>query len=483
MTILDTLLAALPIVLVALLLALRMRPTPAVLIAIAVTVPLSIARFPIDGAVAGGILGSLVPISIAVVVIIFGGVLLAEYLETVGGQDSIGEWLRAASHSQDRAVVLIGLGITPFAESIIGWGLGLITAAPLLLRIGLTRTRAASVALLGLVLCPWGSLGPGNMLMAQLGGIDYRALSIWSAWFSLPVLLVMGAAVLLVGLGTKRALRMAPETLAMLTAMWLVLVGMNVFVSPPLSGILASLAGILTVLGFARLRGGRLLAPDAATMRSLYPYGLLVVAMLAATGLDAVLPLGAVGEVLTNPAIWLLVAAFSVPLFFRTPRAVSRLVIGRASRRFWPVALTTILFIGFGGLLAVNGMSGQLADAAASLGAGFLLLTPAIGFIGGYVTASSSASAAMFTSGVTHAALGLGANPVVALAAQNVATAAAVMTSPSRVSLAISLVTDAGGDRHPEPVDPRRILLHVLGANAVVLLILAPLSLLFASVV
>jgi L-lactate permease len=57
MTVVDTLLAALPIVLVAALLALRMKPTPAVLIALAVTAALSLTRFPIDLTVAGGILG------------------------------------------------------------------------------------------------------------------------------------------------------------------------------------------------------------------------------------------------------------------------------------------------------------------------------------------------------------------------------------------------------------------------------------------
>lgn len=476
MSAIDIALAAVPIVLIGLLLALRMKPTPAVLIVLAVTVVLSVTRFPVDAALAGDILGSLVPLSIAVVVIIFGGVLLAEYLDAVGGQDSIGEWLRAASHTQDRAVLLIGLGIVPFAESIIGWGLGVITAVPLLLRIGMSHTQAASIGLLGLVLAPWGSLGPGNMVMAQLGGVDYQALSIWSALLSLPVLFVMGSSVLLVGLGVRRSWRMVPEFLLMICVMWGVLVVMNVLVSPPLSGIIASLVGILLVLGFARIRGGRLLAPDRLTVRSLYPYLLLIVAMLGATVVTTVVPLGPIGDIVSSPALWLLVAAFSVPVFFRVPWSISLAVLARAMRRFAPVALTAILFIGFGALLAVNGMSGELADAAATLGGGFLLLIPLIGFVGGYITASGSAAAAMFSAGVNHAALGIGANPVVALAAQNVASAAAVLSSPSRVALALSLTTDAAGAGAHERADPAIVVRNVLLANAALLVILAPLG-------
>ena len=68
---------------------------------------------------------------------------------------------------------------------------------PLLVRIGLTPVRAVVAGLLGLVLVPWGSLGPGTLVAAQLGGEDVTELGYRSAVLSLPVLVVSMVTVLM----------------------------------------------------------------------------------------------------------------------------------------------------------------------------------------------------------------------------------------------------------------------------------------------
>ncbi|WP_166870702.1 L-lactate permease [Salinibacterium sp. ZJ450] len=473
--VLDTLLALIPLVLLVTLLALRMKPVPAALIVIALTGVLTGIRFPIDPGLFDDVVPSLWPVALSVLVIIFGGVLLAEYLGTVGAQDAIGDWLRAAAHTPDRAVLLIGLGVAPFVESIVGWGLGVVASVPLLLRLGLTPTKAASIGLLGIVLGPWGSLGPGNIIMAELGAVDYVQLGVVSALFSLPVLLVGGIAILLVGVGWRRARSMLLEALVTVLVMWLILIAVNLAFGPPLGGVIASLGAIAILMLFARLRGGRAFTPDRFTVRSLYPYLVLIVTLLLAIAVDRLFPLGVWGDILANPAIWMLLAAFSTPLFFRLPWAQSLSVVTVSLKRFAPVTLTTLLFIGFGGLLSVNGMSARLSDAAASLGLGFLALIPVIGFVGGYITASSTATAAMFASGISHAAVALGTDQLAALSVQNVASGSAVMTSPSRVALAVSLTEDAVAQGRA-PADPAVVMRHVLLANLIVVLLLAPLS-------
>lgn len=474
-------LAALPIVLIAGLLALRIKPIPAVLGVIGLTLALWF-WFPITAESFAATTHSLLLVTVAVILIIFGGIMLAEFLAVSGAQEKIGGWLEAAAHSRDRAVLLLGLGVIPLAESIIGWGVGVIIGVPLLMRIGLNATQAATIGLLGIILAPWGSLGPGILVMAEMSGVALRDVGTWSAILSLPVLLIMGVAITIVGMGRRIALRMSGETLATALAMWVALIVVNAWVSVPLGGILCSFAGIACVLLIARLRGGPIPPMRRDTVISLLPYLLLIVGLLVTTGLSAAGGLGTWGDIAASPALWLLVSAASAPLFLSIGRADAWASTRKALGLFWPVAVITVLFITFGGILAANGMSATLAHSAAMLGTAFLLVVPLIGFIGGYVTASSTATSAMFAAGVTSAANSLGANALVALGSQSVATGAAVMTSPSRIALAIS-VADGLRRIDQAPANPVRIVATVLVANAAVIAVLAPLTLLLATVV
>jgi lactate permease len=471
-------LAALPIALTAGLLALRVKPVPAVLGVIAVTLALSF-WFPITPPALAATTDSLLLVTVAVILIIFGGIMLAEFLAVSGAQETIGIWLRAAAHSRDRAVLLLGLGVTPLAESIIGWGVGVIIGVPLLMRIGLTPTKAASIGLLGILLAPWGSLGPGLLVMTEMSGVGLRDIGVWSAILNLPVLVIMGGAIAIVGMGLRTALRMSAETLVTILVIWLALIIANAWVSVPLAGVLGSLAGIACVLVIARLRSGPIPGMRRDTLTSLLPYALLIVGLLVTTGVTAVVDLGGWGELLTSPALWLLVAAASAPRFLSIAPDGTWASVRKAFGVFLPVTVVTVLFITLGGILAANGMSATLADGAASLGSAFLLVVPLIGFIGGYVTGSNTATSAMFAAGVANAAGGLGASAAVALAAQNVATGAAVMVSPARIALAIGV---ADGQRHTEqpPLEPVRIIGTVVVANAAVIAVLAPLTLLLA---
>lgn len=476
---LHTALAALPIVLIAGLLALRAKPIPAVLGVLVLTLALW-NWFPITPDALTDTMQSLLLLTIAVILIIFGGIMLAEFLAVSGAQEKIGVWLGEAAHGRDRAVLLLGLGVTPLAESIIGWGVGVIIGVPLLMRIGMNPTKATTIGLLGIVLGPWGSLGPGMLVMAEMSGFPLRDIGIWSALLSLPALVIMGIAISLVGMGRRTALRMSGETVATAVVMWLALIVTNTWVSVPLGGVLASFAAIACVLVFARLRGGAIPRMRRDTVISLMPYLVLVVGLLTMTGVTALIDLGVWGELLTSPALWLLVAAASAPPLFAMTSGDTLASVRRALSRFWPVTVITVLFIAFGGILAANGMSSTLAAAAAGMGTSFLLIVPLIGFLGGYITGSNTPTSAMFADGVATAAGNLGASSVVALAAQNVATGIAVMTSPGRVALAISVAEGLRRTDDARP-DPVRIMSTVLVANAAVIVVLAPLTLLLAT--
>ena len=137
-----------------------------------------------------------------------------------------------------------------------------------------------------------------------------------------------------------------------------------------------------------------------------------------------------------------------------------------------------MLFVAFGGLLSLNGMSAVLAGAVAGLGAGFAVATPLISSLAGYVTGSNSASAAMLAPGLSDAATGLGIDPAQVLAVVMIAASSAVMVNPPRVALAVSLAQTSPG--HPgeagltavDGTTTSDVMKTVVVANAVLLLAL-----------
>lgn len=478
---LHTVLAAVPIALVAIALACRMKPIPVVLGAIAVTLALSFA-FPLTADAALASARDLAPLTLSVSLIIFGGVLISETLAASGAQARIGAWIEGVTHTRERAALLVGFTVAPLAEALIGWGVGVIVAVPLLIRLGYSAVTSATISLLGLVLCAWGSLGPGMLVSSRLSGVPFDEVGLWSALLNLPVFVVMGLAMTYFIGGARGILRQAGDVLSTAVVMWLVLVAVNLWVSVPLGGVISSLAGLGWLVLIARISGGRGVAMDAATARSLAPYGVLVGSLLVATAVHPLIPSDAVAEIVTSPATWLVITAALTPWLLGLDRATARDGRARGMRLFWPVWIISVLFILLGALFAMNGMAAALASGASALGAGFLLIVPLMGFIGGYTTASNTAISAMFSAGIAQVSLALDASPAVAIGAQNVTGAAAVMASPARIAVAVTIANESRPEGSPA-VDLRIPVVATLMTNLVVVAILAPITMMLATAV
>lgn len=437
--------AGAPILLVCGLLAFRLRPDLAALAAIAIAIIVSVVWFPISSDAAISTTSSIGPLLVEVVFIILGGVLLAEVLTASGAQATIARWLTEVCRGPGRVVLLITLGVTPFAESVTGFGLGVIVSIPLLRHIGLSTRRSAVVALLGLVLVPWGSLAPGTLIAAQLGGVDFGALGVWSAIFTLPVLLVATPIILVIAVGVEQARRSTMDAFTVVLALWLSLIAANLLLGPPLAGVAASMVAIIVTLLIARIVERNRMTVSRELGRALVPYGILIVGLLTSSLVGRMLPLGVAGRILASPALWLLVTGSLAFWILRIDKVRSRTLLRRSSTRGIPVAMTTALFLVLGGLMTASGTSAYLATAASSLGPVYLFLIPLVGAVGGYVTGSNSGASAMFSASTAQAAVVIGADPLTALAAQNVAASAALMASPPRVALALSVAAAESG--------------------------------------
>ncbi len=439
------LLAALPIAVVVLLMILKVPTLRAVLITLALTAVLSLFWFPItigDFVTLGPALGETILI---VVVIIIGGTSLAELLTATGAQARIAEWLQQSANNPGRAILIVGLGVAPFAETIIGWGLGLIVSVPLLIRIGLSVRQSATIGLLGILLGPWGSLAPAVLIMAELGGVPFHTLGLWIAVLSLPLIIIMSAAILIVGVGRRAARAHLGEAAVAVTTMWLVILGVSWLLGPPLAGVSGAVAAIVSLLLMGRLKHGQPIRMDRTVLQSLSPYIFLGAGLLLSAVIVRLLDIGKLGEVLSGPAFWLTLTVFAAPRLLGAERRLVSTARREGWRRAVPVALTTMLFVAFGGVLSLNGMSAVLAAAVAGLGSGFAIATPLISSLAGYVTGSNSASAAMLAPGLSDAATGLGMDPSQVLAIVMIAASSAVMMNPPRLALAVSLAQSAPG--------------------------------------
>ncbi|WP_188756554.1 L-lactate permease [Microbacterium album] len=458
-------LAGAPIVALLAMLVLRIRTMIAALAALGLLLILSF-EFPIGGGSLGDLASRMSGVLLSVVLIMYGGILLAEMLAASGAQDRISAWLNQAAGSRDRAIFLIAFTVVPLAESAIGWGVGIVVGVPLLIRVGLPPARAATAALLGMTHNAWGSLGLSLLLVESMSGQPLNALGFWAAVFTLPVLLVLGVALVLVGLQRPRAVGAFAQMLVVVLVIWGALLGANLWVSPSLAGVAAPLAGLAMLLGFSRVRGP-LPRLSRATVLAFAPYCFLITSMAGALTLAGFVDVADLRPIVTSPALWLVVTAAVTPPIVRLKREQLREVVARGTRIWFPAFTTTSLFILFGSLLSVNGMGDALAAGAARLGAGFVLIVPIAGALAGYLTVSNLSAASIVTPGTTHASSSLGLDTAVVLGAQNAVSSTAILASPARVVLAATLASEMGS-REDATISLAKVTGIVAGVNAVI---------------
>ncbi|GGX93773.1 L-lactate permease [Streptomyces hiroshimensis] len=449
-------LATLPILVTLGLLALGVRALYASLAALATALVLTATSFRTPLGDLGDAQLHMLPTIVELGAILFGGILLSELMTRTGAQSRMGDWIGSACSSPSRAVLLVMLGVTPFAESLTGFGIGVIVAIPLLRQLGLPPAKAAVVGLLGLVTVPWGSLAPGSLVAAELGDVDFQQLGIDSALLSAPVFLICGAATLVVALGARRALASAGDLLLAVAALWGTVWAVNTFIGVPLAGVLGGLVTMVVLLVVSRL-----LERDGADGkresigRTLSPYAFLVAGLLVSR---LILETAGVKEgwwtVVAGPGGWLLVTAVLTPKLLGAGQAgqageAGEPVLGPAALaalgRWWQVTLTTVVFLTLGTVLTVTGMSRELAEACASIGSSYLVLAPWIGAVGGFLAGSNTGANAMFAASQANTAEALNYSTGHLVAVQNVSAALASGASSARVVLAAQLAQNAPG--------------------------------------
>ncbi|BBL78720.1 hypothetical protein RxyAA322_05740 [Rubrobacter xylanophilus] len=372
-------------------------------------------------------------ISGRVLYVLFGGLLLYNLLSVGGAVEEISRFLGRLEPDREALAVGVVLGVSPFFESVTGFGVAIIISAPILLSAGFSPLRAAVLASWGQCAVPWGALGVGTVIGAELAGMGFGQLSDLSALLSLPLFPVYGLSAALLAGGREGLRRHGIGAAALGVGAGVMTLACSVYLSPELSGAAGGLAaaGLFAGVRWRRLRGLRI------PVRALAPYALLVVLIFIAGWIGS-------GAVFSGPGTPLLAAGGAAAVLFGLGgRQVARAAAG-TMRQWLPTAGAVLSFVLAGQVFAASGAAATLASGAAALGGLYPAAAPVFGALGGGLTGSNAASNALFMPLQVGAAEELGLDEGIIAAVQNVAGSHASLLAPQRAVLAAAAVGLAG---------------------------------------
>ncbi len=416
--------------------------------------------------------------------IIAGGVLLSRVLDASGAQSTLAAWLSHSAGGMLATTLMMTHGVIPFIESVTGFGVSVLIGLPLLIQLGFSPIRAAMLTVLGLTISAWGSMAPGTLLGSRLTGVSLHELGMATAQINWVAPLLSGLLIPLVALDPS-TLRARLRQCLLGGTMGLTLsgfvLGANAVFGTPVAGALGALLNTMLLLGIIALRRRRQARrqgrprtknPVADAGRAFAPYAILIGGLITAQF---------VVKPVASPAIWLTIASIAAVFIQRRWLVAGGLDASAKVFRFlWAalklwvsVAIPTGLYMALGSVFASGGLAEQLAAAFATLGAGYLVLSPFLGAIGGYITASTTGANAMFITTQAAGAQALGIEKLGLLGTHNAAASLWCLASPVRVELAYQVAAERG------PVSRKRITVVSLGYVFVTTLVWAIYNLLF----
>ena len=365
-----------------------------------------------------------------VLFVLFGGLLLYNLLSAGGAVGKVSRYLGRLEPDPVALAAGVVVGVAPFFESVTGFGVAVVISAPILLAAGFSPLKAAVLASWGQCAVPWGALGVGTVIGADLAGMGFDGLSDASAFLSLPLFPVYGVSAVALAGGWSGLRRRGAEGAMLGLVAGVGTLATSLYVAPDLSGAIGGLAATAFFLARRRRRAG------GAPVRALLPYAFLLVLIVALNAAGDPGSVAFVGPILDGPGLPLLVSsAFAALLLGVAGGRIGEAVRG-TGRQWLPTAGAVLTFVLAGAVVADGGAAVVLAEQASRFGALYPAFLPVLGAFGGALAGSNAASNALFMPLQVEAARGLGIPETLAAAAQNVSGSHASLLAPQRIVLA-----------------------------------------------
>ncbi len=412
-------------------------------------------------------------LSFVVLSILWPALLLYNLVNQSGGVRAVSSALERAL--PDRGLLLLALAwaFSGMLEGLAGFGIPIAIVAPMLVGLGVDPVVAvAAVAVGHSWSVTFGDMGVIFSTLLALVKLDASALIPLAA-------LLLGAATIACGLGAALLLKQGRR--------WKLIIGVGAFIAlvqyalaavglTPLSAFGAGLAGVLLLLALGRRRA---LAPSAqagptslerSQLRGAFAsYGglsllmgvLFLVRPLQATAAQVALPLRYPGVIttggfatqetvqifrpLTHPgSIALLAALASIFLLRRIrvlPTGGAQAALRATVRSGLPTSLGIVAMVGLSALMDHTGMTLLLAQGlSAAMGPVYPLVSPLVGMLGAFATGSNNNSNVLFATLQQNAAVILGIDQRLLIAAQTTGGSLGSMIAPAKILVGCSTV-------------------------------------------
>ena len=392
------------------------------------------------GLEASGVAGAVVAgagTSGRVLYVLLGGLFLYNVLERGGAVRAVSAYLGGLEPEREALALVVVIGAAPFFESVTGFGVAVVISAPILLAAGFSPLKAAVLSSWGQCAVPWGALGIGTVIGADLSGTSFEGLSNGSALLSLPLFPVYAVAAVALAGGWAGVRKRGFEALVLGVVSGVATLLTSFFVVAELAG---AVGGLAATGAFLLARRGRLRG-SGPPVRAALPYAFLLVLLAVANGPGPVDGwLDRLGPLFSGPGLALFLSAgFAAVLFGLGGGSVLSAASGTL-RQWLPTAGAVVTFVLAGGIVASSGAAAVLAGAATVSGSFYGILAPVVGAFGGALTGSNAASNALFMPLQVEAARSLGVSEGLVAALQNVAGSHASLLAPQRVILAATAV-------------------------------------------
>ena len=368
-----------------------------------------------------------------VLYVLFGGLLLYNLLSAGGAIGEVSRFLGSLEPDKEALAPVVVIGVAPFFESVTGFGVAVVISAPILLAAGFSPLKAAVLASWGQCAVPWGALGVGTVIGADLADVGFGELSNASALLNLPLFPVYGLAAVALAGGWNGVRKRGVEAAFLGIVAGLGTLLASLYLIPELSG---AIGGLGATVAFLALRRGRLLR-TRVPLKEISPYGFLLVLLAVTKGPGAVqATLESLGPIFTGPGLPLLLSGVFTAALLRFHPYDGVSALRNTLGQWLPTAGAVLTFVLAGQVVADSGAAALLASAAVGFGSLYPLAAPVVGALGGGLTGSNAASNALFMPLQVEAANAVDVSKGFVAAVQNVAGSHASLLAPQRVILA-----------------------------------------------
>lgn len=432
-------------------------------------------------------LGQGLSASLLIFYLLLPSLLLYHLLQATGVMNVLGYEITRLVPNRDLQVLLLVMGLAPFTESVSGFGAGTILIIPIFIALKFGAGQSAILGLLGQVAVPWGGLGLGTALGAELTAIDPGKLGAYTSVLIAPLPILYGLVALVVSGGKNSLSSQWPVCVIVGSILTICLYLFSLNPGIELAGMMASAIATFTIVIWghieAYLQKRRGLLDDVMASRSkkfsginsntkfpkygssrlsLYhaisPYLILTTALLVSRLIipirvwlqsHCVISVPAINlhlALLYNPGFSLIITVFASAMILNHKASGLQIIAVKAWRQFIPGALAIACFLTASQIMQVSKMTETIVTKTVVLGDSYKWVAPFIAALGGWVTGSNAGSNALFSQLHSVVSSQSGIQLDWLMAAQNAASSHATMIAPTRTILAATAVGLQNGE-------------------------------------